>query len=199
MDTPKAIHALFTRFLSGEEEAFGELYRTFYNRLLRYGHIVVDDPTIVEDTIQDLFIWLWENHPKATHIQDIEIYLFQSLKKNLWKKMGTTKRSQRLSNVLSFPPLQDTSQPSAEQSLIEGETQEFNRAWVRKQLQNLPQRQQEVLYLRYFEGLNYEEIATVVNVSNQVARNYASRALKMIRKVARLEELLTFLLFFLLS
>ena len=198
MPSPPNIHDLFSRFQMGNEGAFCELYRISYNRLFRYGCVLTAEPKVVEDVIQDLFIWLWENREKTTHIRQAEIYLFQSLKRNLWQKTGESRRPFRISKLVENQDIQDVSQHSIEQTLIESETQEFNRNWVKKQLGNLPQHQQEVIYLRYYEGLNYDEIAEVVNVSNQVARNYAARALKMIRKIARLEELLTIPLFFLI-
>jgi RNA polymerase sigma-70 factor (ECF subfamily) len=50
------------------------------------------------------------------------------------------------------------------------------------EIEQLPTRQQEVLYLKYFEGMDYEEISQIMSVNYQVVRNYAYRGLSRLRK-----------------
>jgi RNA polymerase sigma factor (sigma-70 family) len=49
-------------------------------------------------------------------------------------------------------------------------------------LNSLGERQKEIVYLRYYSGLNSKEIAEMLGVSNQTVRNTLCTALVKIRK-----------------
>ena len=48
-------------------------------------------------------------------------------------------------------------------------------------LNKLPPRQKEVLYLLFYQDMSYEDIATVMQMNYQSARNLVHRALKLLR------------------
>src|SRR5690606_41672614 len=52
---------------------------------------------------------------------------------------------------------------------------------VRKFLAQLPKRQREALYLRYYENLTYEEIAGVMGLQRQAVANYIQYGLRRLR------------------
>jgi RNA polymerase sigma factor (sigma-70 family) len=52
---------------------------------------------------------------------------------------------------------------------------------VKKMLESLPPRQQEIIYLRYYENLDFDQIAAVMNISRQSAHNLLQKAYKNIR------------------
>lgn len=188
-----SLDTLISRLVAGDVEAFGSIYRMFYNKLLRYGTIITPETEIVEDAIQDLFMWILENPQKIEKVQNFEVYLFQSLKKNLRERI---KRKTRSGAILhQFSRSQDLHSPeeNIEQQIIRTEEQAFDRNWVKLQLNGLPPRQKEIIFLRYYEGLSYDEIAEIVSTNNQVIRNYVARALKQIRQAGNLKKLLLLL------
>ncbi len=78
---------LVSRVADGDEQAFGEIYLHFYNKLLRYGCIILPSLDTVTDAVQDLFVWILRNPGKIRCVENFEIYLFQSLKRNLQQAM----------------------------------------------------------------------------------------------------------------
>ena len=63
----------------------------------------------------------------------------------------------------------------------EPETVSYKPALTRE-IEQLPSRQKEVIYLKFFEGFDYLEITGIMSISYQVARNYASRGIKRLRE-----------------
>ena len=59
--------------------------------------------------------------------------------------------------------------------------QHADRAELVAELAKLPKRQQAVLVLRYYEGLSYAEIATVLGCGASTVRSHMSRALAALR------------------
>jgi len=55
------------------------------------------------------------------------------------------------------------------------------RAQLEQALDTLSDRRREALYLRFYHGLRYREIADVMNIQHQSARNYVSEALIHLR------------------
>lgn len=167
-------------FAEGDERAFKKLFHQFYNRLLRYGSTITQHQPIVEDQIQEVFIWLY-NHPrKCRSIHNLEAYLYSALKKNLLSSLR--KEANQQDQHCHFINNQDRSTRCVEEAWIQSDFQEAQRHWLTHQLDQLSPRMREVIYLRYFQCLSYDEIAGIMSVSPQIAQNFAFRALKKMRQ-----------------
>ena len=69
---------LLTLLQGDSMEAFNALFRKYYRSLCAYAHrfVVRED---VEEVVQDLFVWLWENrHQVAVH-SALSLYLFRAV------------------------------------------------------------------------------------------------------------------------
>ncbi len=53
---------------------------------------------------------------------------------------------------------------------------------IKKTLEHLPPRQKEIVYLRYFEGLTFEDIAQIMDISKQSAHNLLQKSYKTFRE-----------------
>jgi len=138
----------------------------------------------VEDTIQDLFIWLAKNYRKVDLTDNLEAYLYQAIRRNLHQqlqaKQAKIKAQQRY--LQRTTPNTSMHQISPETAFLAKESQALNKELVDTALKELPVYQKEVLYLRFYENRNYKEIAEILSVNAQVARNYVFRALTILRK-----------------
>ncbi|MEM7373920.1 MAG: sigma-70 family RNA polymerase sigma factor [Bacteroidota bacterium] len=177
---------LAQRLANGDAEAIEEIYRTYYQRLVYYGIQVIGKAhrLEVEDTIQDFFMWLAQHYTKLKKVRDVEVYMFQSIRRNLQSRILGIHHSQRSFEryVERTLPLQETAGHSPEQLYIHQEQQHGQASRIQTELANLPRYQREILYLRYFEDKSYKEIAAILSISDQVAYNYVSRAIKNLKK-----------------
>lgn len=73
-------------------------------------------------------------------------------------------------------------QVSAEDFIIERESQCEQVKKLVNALGLIPPRQREILYLRYYCHLEYAEICELMGINYQVARNQLSLALSALRK-----------------
>ncbi len=174
------IKVLVKDFQYGNRRAFRRIYLYYYNKLLRYGLVITRDKEVVEDVIHDVFMWLVENPGKVKAIRNFDEYLFRAVKQNLYKKFNY-KLSSEKHNHKATAEKGEVYEQHCEIKIIEEETS-------RELIKTLPQHQQEVLYLRYYEGLSFIEIGSIMGTNDQVTRNYAYRALKSLRKSADINK-----------
>lgn len=177
---------LAARLAAGDIAAIASIYEQTYRSLFFYGLQIAGthQQYLVEGTIQDLFIWLAKNYQKVAAIDHLEAYLYQSIRRNLQQHL----QAEQLKNKafkryqLRTKPNQPTAVDSPEKTFISQEEIASTKTFLTKHLNQLPSYQKEVLYLRFFENRSYKEIAALLSINSQVARNYVFRALSHLRK-----------------
>ncbi|MEZ5038483.1 MAG: sigma-70 family RNA polymerase sigma factor [Saprospiraceae bacterium] len=196
------ISELIQRLSAGDLDAIDLIYLKYHKRLKGYGIQLLgfDQQEEVQDVMQEFFLWLAQHYDKVAHIRDFEVYLFQSIRRNLHLRMKRKETAQSIhhrfsSRTASLNPKADI---SPEEAFIRDETNVRLNAWINNEIKKLPTYQKEVLYLRYYEELDYDEIAEILAVSNQVARNYCYRAIKSLKAQFGQVENILFSCFFLL-
>lgn len=182
-----------TRALSeGSVEAYSTIYRLYYPRLYRYGLQFYHHPAFVEDVLQDFFTYLADNCRKVRKVSNLEVYLFQSVKRNIFARLSRQQQSKRSQDryQLRMEPLEDQEVTPPDEQLIAEETAARRSDYLREAMAELPDHQREILYLRYYEEMSYKDICQILDINHQVARNYASRAIKQLKKALWNTELL---------
>lgn len=169
---------LWNAFKTGDREAFGEIFRRHYPLLLQYGSKICTDNAVVEDCIQELFTELWQNKP-SSQIQSVKAYLLVAVKYKIFKIYRNTIA------VKSFEEVQDNTnfEISHDNFLISTEEDKERVSIIIHALQQLPARQKEIIYLKIYQNLHYEEISEIMGINYQVCRNLFSQAVKSLRKL----------------
>ncbi|MDP4240283.1 MAG: sigma factor-like helix-turn-helix DNA-binding protein, partial [Bacteroidota bacterium] len=72
---------------------------------------------------------------------------------------------------------------SIEETIIENETVKSRGKTLSHVLNDLPSRQKEIIYYRFYEGLEYEEICELMDLKYQSAYNLLQRALSELREI----------------
>jgi RNA polymerase sigma-70 factor (ECF subfamily) len=181
---------LWQAFQQGEETAFAHLYERFMPGLYSYGMKLVRDEAVVRDCIQDLFITLWNGRGALGKAQSIKYYLNSSLRRDLVRRIRRMHPfSQELPEAYDFQVTLD-----AESVLVLEEMSREQVGQLNAAMNQLPARQKEALYLRYYENFSYEEIAAIMNISPGVAYNFVYRALLYLKKYLLTSGLLLLLL-----
>ena len=75
---------LWRRFIEGDEEAYACIYRQYVDSLYAYASCFISDKCLVEDCIQDLFIKIYQNRKSLKETDNIKLYLFVALKRQLY-------------------------------------------------------------------------------------------------------------------
>ena len=176
-------------FRNGDENAFAVLFETFVEPLYRYGMKFVADENLVKDCIQDLFVKLHDNQASLSPAANPKFYLLLSMKNILLDAIAKNQR------MLYIPP---DELPFIATYITTGEgneTEEEEQIGEKFEqlLQMLNPRQKEAIYLRYQLDLSYEEIAELLGINYQSARNLIHRAIQKIREQYGIAKILPIL------
>ncbi len=163
----------------GEQAALEAIYRDHVEHLLEYGRRFATDIALVEDAIQDLFVYIWQKRETLSAPDTIRPYLLVALRRRIIRTIQTTqkRRDDRPVEVFSF-----TAEWTVDEQIIAQELSEEQARQLKQAFTTLTGRQREALFLRYYEGLSYEEISEVMDVKYQSLRNLISTALKRLRE-----------------
>lgn len=171
---------LWAAFQEGREWALEYMYVAHYKYLFNYGLRFCQDRTLVEDYIQDLFVELWKSRAKLSATDSIRFYLLKSLRNKIYRQnLYYRSRFEHLTAEESYPFFVEY---SFEDSLIEQTVSHEQKQRLLQVLNSLPARQKEILYLRFYSELSYEEICAVMGISYQTARNQFHQAIKAVRQ-----------------
>lgn len=169
-------------FRQGDRSAFAKIYFDHYEGLLNYGRRFGLPSEQVEDTIQDLFIELWKYRATTRSTTSIRFYLFRALRNQLSRLKHKPFATDLTGTLSSDDPLSFDVEFSFEQRWIELADEQQKAFALQRALNALSPRQREVLYLRFFNNLDYPQIAAVMNITYQAARNQVYLALKALRE-----------------
>lgn len=186
---------LWNSFKNGDRSAFERIYREHVRGLLNYGYKVTSDKSIIEDSIQDLFFELWQSRENISDTTSIKFYLFRALR---YKICRNKKYQSSAFEELGIEHEGFESYSSHEDLMIGMEVQSFQMTHLKSCISQLPQRQQEAVNLRYYNGFSNEEVANIMGVNYQSACKFiycALRKLKLNLKVS-VSMLSSFIIFF---
>lgn len=180
---------LWLSFTKGDESAFEQLFTRHFPKLFQYGRKFSPDTDFIKDAIQELFAELWQRRTYLSATPSVRNYLYKSLRRKMFRLSANVYQRVELTNETD----QFTVTLSPEQIVLDDEFSAEQREQMAYWLSFLTPRQREAIYLRFYHDMNYDEIATVMTVSNHAARNLIYEALKLLR--SRLISALMGLLF----
>ncbi|MGM9511589.1 RNA polymerase sigma factor [Larkinella sp. GY13] len=173
---------LWQQFKNGNSGAFEKLMEKYGQLLFAYGHKYSHDSAFVKACIQALFLELWQKRDSLNDTVGEKVYLLASLRCHMHRAL---EKQRWQSGPPSGPPL-DCIDPfsiefSVQESLVEDE---FSRCVVDRikfLIGQLPKRQQEVVYLKFFQGLDRDHISEVMNMAPQSVFNLLQAAIKQLK------------------
>ena len=179
----KRLNAYWQIFLNSETEedskdVFSSIYSLCVNDLLAYGQSLGFDMNLCEDAIHNVFCTLYFKRKELTEVRSLLPYLFRAFRNdmlNMWRKLS--KLSEIDINRLSF-----TTEVTILDTIIDEEEKSDIKEIIEDLLNTLTNRQREAIYLRYMQGLSYEEIADLLEISPGSVRKLVYRAIMCLRE-----------------
>ncbi len=167
----KNLHSIEYNGTSDVGQLFTSVYRYYFDILFNYGFRISRDEEIVKDAIQDMFFRIWKNNIDLLSITNLKSYLLKGLRNQIINILELK------SNKIDRVKVEDdiSIEYSPEDYFIKNQIEETVRKRVIKALNQLSKKQRETIYLRYFEELEYDEIAEVMNINIQSVKNNLQR------------------------
>lgn len=169
---------IWRQIKSGKRDAFAQLYQRYVKILYSYGKKITRDEKLVEDTIQDLFIDLWQSRENLGEVETARFYLFRSLRRRIYKA------ALKADSLISEPGHLAEDSPSHETELIGEEESSEKSVYLDGLIRSLPGRQEEAVLLYFYQNFEYHEVAEILSINEQSARNLVSRAIEKLKKIA---------------
>lgn len=156
---------------ASDEQAFASLFRSLQPALLSYTQTFVSEGA--DDIVQDAFVWLWENRSTLDPEPSIRAYLFTAVRNRALNRMRNDSRRRELIDHVPAP--QRPARPDTAASLTE------LKGAMRQWIDALPARRREAFELSRFSQLTYQEIASVMGISQRTVETHIRRALQHLR------------------
>lgn len=166
---------LWTSFLAGDERACDQLFLRYYDVLYRYGLRLTGEEELTKDSIQSVFQQLWQRRTALGPVTVVGPYLLTALRRQLAHDQQAQRRQNEVASTyeaefaVQYTP-EDFDLPEARYQLLLAA------------LAQLSNRQREAVYLKFFDGLSYEQIAEVMALNVQSARNLVHQGIKALRQ-----------------
>lgn len=170
-------HIIWDAFRQGNHEALELIYGDNYLSLKHYAVKFKIDESFADDLIQELFMDLIESGSKLSHTTNIRFYLLGALRKKIYN-LQSKKSFKKFTHIESEFSIAS----SIEDELIKKEVEERHRKYILTSIQKLSIKQQEIIYLRFYNNLSYKEIAQIFNTKTQTVQNLMGRAIRSLKE-----------------
>lgn len=169
---------------------FEILFRTHYKALCGYANGYLNDLAASEETVQALFVKIWENRDALEIEKSAKAYLYRATRNACFNHLRHFK--------IRDDYKKQYEQNRADEQFTVAEEYEGNElnAQIEIAIERLPEGRKKIFKLSRFEGLKYKEIADELNISIKTVENQMGSAIKQLRiELSDYLIILTILLF----
>ena len=176
--------------MQGDQQAFGQLFKLYYQEACRYVARLIKDEDTIEEIVQSTFVNLWEKRDMINPDISFKSYLLRSTYNTALNYLKHRKVMATYVNTK-----QDTFGISKQNYVSHQPDFEIQNR-ISDALESLPPQCQKVFRMSREEGLKYHEIAEELNISKKTVEVHMGKALKMLR--LQLKDYLTFFILLLI-
>lgn len=162
----------------GSDKAYYTLYSHYHKYFSYLGIKRGALSTKVADSINDLFLYIFENREKLTDIRDHHNFLITLFIRFLFKKdRFSADASEELIQLEESEQM-----PSADHHLIIKDTNQHIKQILDQYISELSTSQARIIYEKFYLNLSYEEIAQAHQITVRTAYNQTFKAINNLRK-----------------
>ena len=159
----------YRRFLNGDNSALEEIICMYKDGLILYLHSVVNDLHLAEELAEETFVKLVVKRPRFSQRSAFKTWLYTIGRNMAIDHLRRSKKAEL--------PLEDCLQLcDEEEGLEQGYIRQENKIMLHRSMKQLKREYQQVLWLAYFEGFSYKEIAHILHKTTHNIETIAYRA-----------------------
>lgn len=175
--------ALAKQAAAGDAEAFGALYDRYVDAVYRYAYYRVRNEADAEDVTSEVFYKALRAMPRYEARQPFLAWLYRIARNTIIDRLRRVRPQVSFEDALQHPHADRIVDPDA------GLERLSDSQALRDAIAQLTPLQQDVIILRYLEGLDTKEIGTIIGRKDGTVRGIEFRALGMLRQVLPREAL----------
>lgn len=162
----RADRSLLARVARGDEGAFRLLYERLAERVFRYALTLLHNRHLAEDVAQETMVIVWKQAGSFEGRSRVSTWVFGIARFRALDLLRKEKRGERVPELNLIEPDPAPAVEDRERTL--------------RAVKELPEEQREVVFLTYYEGLSYAEIAGMLGIPEGTVKSrmfYARRTL----------------------
>lgn len=159
----------------GDENAFRCIFEKYYQPLCLFSSHIMGDEELAEETVQDIFVKIWEKRSNIIIDTSLKHYLFRSVRNHCYNQLQHQKIKQQHTKYVIENAQNDI---NVDNFYIEPDLKNK----IEEAVGSLPAKRQEIFKLSREEGLKYKEIAEKMNISVKTVEAQMGLALKYLRE-----------------
>jgi len=135
----------------------------------------LNDSELAEETVQDMFVKIWEKRASLNIETSVKHYFFRSVRNHCLNQIQHEKIKKQYANMVLETAHQDINPESyyMEVGLIQR---------IEQSIDSLPPKRQEIFRLSREQGMKYKDIADTLNISVKTVEAQMGLALKHLRE-----------------
>ena len=179
-------HALFLLVKKRDKEAFHTLYYKYHAYLYAIALRYLKDEDMAADTVQHVFIKLWET-TKALNIDiNVKNYLYTMTKNHILNQIRDNKETVSLNYINAQQEIKDKS------DIVKLVEDQQTIDVLHKGINSLPPQKRRVCQLKLEEGITNQKIADEMGISIHTVKTHYRESLKMLRDYLQKIQMLLF-------
>lgn len=180
MQNENTLEIEWEKFLKGDRISFEKIYNSNFKSLFLYALRFSKDDDLIKDVIQNVFINFWEKRNYIKEVKNVTVYLHRSVRNELLNRKR--KEDKYAFDVLDEQVYAFDFELPLEARIIKKEELKETRQRLKHALENITDRQKEILYLKYVKGMTFEEISDTIGITVKASYKLHARAISSIRQ-----------------
>ncbi len=161
-------------FMADLRKIFSKIYDQYINKIYRFVFLKVSSQEIAEDLTSETFLKTWESFKNGTKIENPQAFLFQTARNLVIDHYREKGKNQVIS--AEFVSIVDPRENLEEKTLFTSDLD-----GVKSALKNLKEDYQNVIIWHYLDDLPIQQVAKMLDRTEEATRVLLSRALKSLR------------------
>ncbi|MBJ8008358.1 MULTISPECIES: sigma-70 family RNA polymerase sigma factor [Bacillus cereus group] len=169
--------------LSGNKEAYSELYDKTIQEVYKTAHFLIEDKADIDDVVQEIYIQLYESlrkydseKPFRPWLIGLAIKQIHSYRRKRWMRLRIVKKAEEQRKPVQIDFSNDVVSRISNQKLIE-------------LIHKLPYKLKQVIILRYLHDYSQEEVVQILHIPIGTVKSRIHAALKKLRQKEQVEEI----------
>ena len=170
---------LLADIANGNQAAFSKLYDLFYPALIQHVVSKINDETVAQDILHDLFMSLWKSRERIVEIESLPAYLYASCRYliiNHLKKASLKNKHEEIESLEI---------DSREEPLEDRLYYRYLLDRVNQEIDNLPEKCRAIFKMSREQYMSNKEIAAYLQISESTVENQIRKALQRIKVVTK--------------
>jgi RNA polymerase sigma-70 factor, ECF subfamily len=173
--------------VDGDEHALEKLYKQVFPSLVHYAASITSQKHLAEEIVQDVILKLWNNRSIIVVQGSFKSYLFQAVHNHA---LNALRQQRTLKQSVNQPGTEElwrfiADHYDLDDHLIDKIYADETRELIERAVEELPDQCRRVFRMSRFEALKNEEIARILDLSENTVKTHIYRALQKISEVLK--------------